>query len=230
MELAKRAWRDPVWSKVISAAIIWAIVKFYEFFSSTPLPQWLTWACAGVALALVVVAGITYLRRQLASGASNTAPVSYRDQYRIEIHTESGRPYQDSAVESGHVLSTVRVGIKNFGEKTISNCRVYVEKVTPSDELLPQTSMLLGAGIFHLRSDDPEHLVEVAAHWDHMVQFRFSTPAAAGFFEAMQYMDGHTKRTFVIRVSARECERSALFEIWADDSRKLHLKLLNYLN
>ncbi|WP_394144567.1 hypothetical protein [Burkholderia multivorans] len=43
-------------------------------------------------------------------------------------------------------------------------------------------------------------------------------------------MDDTTRRTFALRVTATECERSALFEIWADDSKKLHLKFVNYNN
>ncbi|MFM0382745.1 hypothetical protein [Paraburkholderia dipogonis] len=225
MENVTRVWKDPVRSKVISTGIIWAIVWLDQHFTSVQLPRWLIWASAAVALALVVFAGITHLLRKRASDSINTSPANHGDQpCRIEIYTEGGRPFQESTIESGHVLSTVRVGIKNFGGKTLSNYRVYVEKVSPPDELIPQVSVLLGANVFTLRPDDPEQLVEVAAHWDHMVQFRFSTPAATGFYEALQYLDGQTKRTFVNRVSARECERSALFEIWADDSKKLHLR------
>jgi hypothetical protein len=70
----------------------------------------------------------------------------------------------------------------------------------------------------------------IAAHWDNHDKFRFSTPLGGGFFDSTQWMDDNTRRTFAIRVTAMECERSALFEILADESRKLHLKFFNYIN
>jgi hypothetical protein len=128
------------------------------------------------------------------------------------------------------VLSTVRIGIKNAGGKTLSNCKVYIEKISPPTNSPGGTTLLLEGTGFQLRHDDPEKIIDVAAHWDNNDKFRFSTPIGGGFFDSTQMMDGKTRRTFAIRVTAMECERSALFEILADESRKLNLKLLNDIN
>lgn len=230
MEFVTRVWKDSVWSKVIAAGILWELSKLHDHFAVVQLPQWLDRTFSVVELALVAFAGLTFLVRKRSPTSNDTLPTSHGIQrYQIEIHTEEGRPYHDLVLESGHLLSTVRVGIKNVGEKTLSNCRVYVEKVTPPANALVQSAILLENAVFNLRCDDPEELVDVANHWDHFNEFRFSAPGGTGFYESMQYMDGKIKRTFVVRVAARECERSALFEIWADDSKRLHLKFLNYL-
>ncbi|CAE6837201.1 DUF4062 domain-containing protein [Paraburkholderia aspalathi] len=149
---------------------------------------------------------------------------------KIEINTGPTTPYCVTDVRSGHVQSTVRIGIKNTGGKTLSNCKVYIENISPPTNSPGGTTMLLDGTGFQLRHDDPEKHVEIAAHGDNHDKFRFSTPIGGGFFDTAQWMDDNTRRTFAIRVVATECERSALFEIWADESRKLHLKLLNYVD
>ncbi|WP_063889130.1 hypothetical protein [Burkholderia ubonensis] len=248
MEFVARAWKDPVWSKVIAtvittvgAAIIGGVVWIGQNFSlglayawalaPVQLPRGLMAAWVAITLALAASTMATLVFRKRSSGVADAALTNQGEHdYQIELHTEESQPYHELTHESGHLLSTVRVGIKNAGAKTLSNCRVYVEKVSPPASLLDQGALLLENAVFNLRTDDPERLVDVAAHWEHMNQFRFSAPMAASFFEAMQCMDDGTKRTFMLRVTARECERSAMFEIWADESRRLHLKFLNYVN
>jgi hypothetical protein len=149
---------------------------------------------------------------------------------KIEIVTGPSTPYHVTDVHSGHVQSTVRIGIKNAGGKTFSNCKVYIEKISPPTNSPGGTTLLLEGTGFQLRHDDPEKIIDVAAHWDNNDKFRFSTPIGGGFFDTTEWMDDNTRRTFAIRVTATECERSALFEILADESRKLHLKFLNYIN
>lgn len=231
MELVKRVWKDPVGSKLIADGILWAVANLFAYFASVKLSHWVNLAFAAVALVLVGFAGIAALVRKRSLASSDTLQVTGSGQaYQIDIHTEEDRPYHELTSETGHVLSTVRVGIRNAGEKTLSNCRVYVERISPLADPPMQNAILLESAVFNLRVDDPEHLVEIAAHWDHMNQFRFSAPVAGGFYEALQYMDDDPKRTFVIRVAARECERSALFEISVNESKRLHLTFLNYLN
>jgi len=38
--------------------------------------------------------------------------------------------------------------------------------------------ILLDGGGFTLRHDDPEKLIDIAAHWDHVDNFRFNSPVA----------------------------------------------------
>ncbi|WP_175874060.1 hypothetical protein [Burkholderia sp. BCC0397] len=244
MGFVARAWKDPVWSKVIAtvitaggaAFVVWIGPRFSYIlrlvhdwaFIPVQLSRGAVVAWAAITLALAAAgATLVFRKRQgkppVAARIDDVAPP-----HQIEIHTEEAQPYHELTQESGHLLSTVRVGIKNTGTKTLSNCRVYVEKVSPPASPLDSGSILLENAVFNLRTDDPEHLVDVAAHWDHMNQYRFSAPGATGFYEAMQYMDDDRKRTFVIRVTARECERSAIFEIHVDKSRRLHLKFVAY--
>ncbi|MCX4170700.1 MULTISPECIES: hypothetical protein [Paraburkholderia] len=169
-----------------------------------------------------------YRNRPSASEADQSSQAAHPP--KIEIHTEQAAPYQVTEVQAAQKLSTVKIGIKNSGGKALSNCKVYIEKISPPTNSLGGDVLLLDGTGFHLRHDDPEKLVEVAAHWGNWDQFRFSTPASGTFYESLQYMEDGTKRTFVIRVSARECERSALFSIRTDDSKRLHLEFVNYTN
>jgi hypothetical protein len=55
---------------------------------------------------------------------------------QIEICSKSGAPYEVSDVRSGHVLSTIRIGIKNYGGSPLSNCKVSIEKMSPMPNLV----------------------------------------------------------------------------------------------
>jgi len=50
---------------------------------------------------------------------------------KIEIGFRSGAPYEISEIIQGRIKSEVRVGIRNSGDSTLSNCRVYIESVSP---------------------------------------------------------------------------------------------------
>jgi hypothetical protein len=50
---------------------------------------------------------------------------------QIKICFKTASPYEVSDVMHGHVLSTVRIGIKNSGGGTLSNCKIFIEKMTP---------------------------------------------------------------------------------------------------
>ncbi|MCO1351732.1 hypothetical protein L0Z16_13650 [Burkholderia multivorans] len=227
---------------VVSTGILGAIGLFWQhFYGSTPesayqkafapvvLSQWQVWLWAAITVFLVAFSAATLLRRR--SSDSETPCVSRAAlDPKIEIRTDSAPPYHVADVKSGHVESTVKVGIVNAGGGTLSNCKVYIEKISPPTNSPGGTTLLLDGSGFQLRHDDKEKLIEVAVHWDHHDKFRFSTPIGGGFFDTTQWMDDTTRRTFALRVTATECERSALFEIWADDSKKLHLKFVNYNN
>lgn len=148
---------------------------------------------------------------------------------KIEIVTGSTPPYNVEEDQHGHRLNTVRIGIRNAGGKTLSNCKVYVEHVTPPSDSGTDRRLLQGSG-FRLRHDDSEELVDIASQWDHMDKFKFSTPVSGGAFVQPYDMKGNGTYTFTVRVNATECERLAKFELEADELKTLSLKFLGYVD
>uniref|UniRef100_E1T7F6 DUF4062 domain-containing protein n=1 Tax=Burkholderia sp. (strain CCGE1003) TaxID=640512 RepID=E1T7F6_BURSG len=153
--------------------------------------------------------------------APQTAPL-------IEMFTDASGRYHVDELYTENNLSTVKIGIKNAGGGTLSNCKVYVEAVEPPPSLPTAPRILLETGVFQLRHDDPERLVDVAAHWSHMEMFRFSAPLPGGVFGNPFNLTDCGTRTFTVRVIATECERAAQFELETDESKRLHLKFLRY--
>jgi hypothetical protein len=146
---------------------------------------------------------------------------------KIDIRFENRAPYEVSDIQGGRGLSVVRIGIRNSGNGPLSNCKVYVEKMSPVDNLVGRLPMLLEGGGFTLRHDDPERFVDVAGHWNHVQQFKFSAPHGP-FSEPLNYIDDEAIRTIVLKVEAFECQKSAMFELWTDTSKVMHLKFMNY--
>jgi nucleoside 2-deoxyribosyltransferase len=163
------------------------------------------------------------------AGSNGNATVGPRAELdpKIEIVTGSGAPYNVDENQSGYQLSTVRIGIRNAGGKTLSNCKVYVEQITPPSESGSDRKLLQGGG-FRLRHDDSEQFVDIASHWDHMDKFKFNTPSSGGMFVQTYDMRGNGRYTFLVKVEAIECQRSAKFELVAEETKKLHLKFLGY--
>jgi len=148
---------------------------------------------------------------------------------QIEICSKSGAPYEVSDVSHDRVLSTVRIGIKNNGGSPLSNCKVYIEKMSPTPNLVGGLPILLEGSGFILRHDDPEKLIDIADHWNHVDRYRFHAPHG-WFAETLNYLDDKIDRTIVIKVLAFECQRSASFKIWTDASRALHLDYIGYVD
>jgi hypothetical protein len=150
---------------------------------------------------------------------------------KIEMFTDSSERYHVNEMQSGHMLSTVKIGVTNVGGKTLSNCKVYVDQITPPPDIpAAGTAKMLETGVFQLRRDDPERLVDIAAHWDHIDKFRFSAPFPGGAWGDPFDLNDIGKRTFAVRVKATECERAAMFEIATDDTKRLHLTFLHYID
>jgi hypothetical protein len=147
---------------------------------------------------------------------------------RIEICFKPGAPYEVSEISQGsRILSAVRIGLKNSGGTPLSNCKVFVTKIAPEPSLIGGLPMLLEGGGFMLRHDEPEKLIDVAAHWSHVDQFRFNAPY--GFFaESYNFLPDGVKRTIEIKIDASQGERSGIFEIWTDESKTLRLKFIDY--
>ena len=235
--MLKKLWRDPVWSKVIAGAILaiigscatyfWPTVKSF-LKSSTAVPNWLFIA---VSLGVIVICRLAKLRLKDSVVGQSPKPVfstSEKSAPQIEIHHQPKVPYEVSEIQHGHVLSTVRIGITNSGSRSLSNCKVYIEKIAPEPPLPGGLPIQLAGAGFTLRHDDPEKLVDVAAHWDHVDKFRFSAPAGGTFYESLSYIESRQPRTIMIKVVAVECQRCASFRIWTDDTKAIHLKFIGY--
>jgi hypothetical protein len=148
----------------------------------------------------------------------------------IEICFEKRAPYEVCDIQQGRVLSTVRIGIRNTGRGVLSNCRVFVEKISPPPHLSGGDGprQLADSG-FTVRWDDPEKFVDVATHWDHVNQYRFNTPLG-WWAETLNFLEDTTPRTIVIKAEAFECQRSASFKLWTDAEKALHLDYIGYVN
>ncbi len=231
------SWR-PIGSGVLASVIAWVITQvlsgawpaaklFLE--SSTPVANWLiAIAAAGIITPVIYTA---WHKASIKKGTSNIAVSAFDTSLpQIEIRHWPAAPYEVSEIQNHHVLSTVRIGLTNPGPRTLSNCRVYVEKISPEPPLPGGLPILLDGANFTLRHDDPEKFIDVAAHWDHVDKFRFSAPVGSVFAEALGYIDSQQERTIVIKVVAIECQQSASFRIWTDNTKAMHLKLIGYVS
>lgn len=147
---------------------------------------------------------------------------------KIEIRTGRTAPYHVVTTDNGYGRNVVAVGVANVGGQTLSNCKVYLERIVPPLDARGSSSLLLDGGGFQLRHDDPEKLIEIAHRWEHHTQSRFSVPQHGAFFDTRVLLDESVRLKFAVRVAAQECERSAVFEMWTDESGRLRLEFLNY--
>ncbi|MGH6889414.1 MAG: hypothetical protein ACREHF_09480 [Rhizomicrobium sp.] len=169
-------------------------------------------------------AGLRYVKNQNLDSTTKIAlpPI-------VEIRFEKRKPYEVTETSHGQALSTVRVGIRNFTGSPLSNCQVYVDQALPAP---PSPHVFfpiqLSGGGFTMRTDDPEHFVDIATQWGSQNRFRFNSPPSA-WAEGLNYVDDAPAREIVIRVQAIELQRSASFRIWTDDTKTLHLESLGYI-
>ena len=163
-------------------------------------------------------------RRDKADDPPIAASVIFPD---VEIRFEPRAPYETAEVNSGRVLSLVRIGLKASGQP-FSNCKVFIEKIAPEPPIYGGLPMLLQGSDFMLRHDDPEDFLDIAGHWEHTNQFRFHN--VPGFFaESYNYIDDGIDRTFEIKVTCiksdgSELIKTKLFTISTDKTKKVHLK------
>ncbi len=153
----------------------------------------------------------------------NSKPASHGPEIEI-IHSQRS-PYEISDIVSGRRRSAVKIGVKNTGGVTISNCKIFIDKISPEPHLFGGLPINIEGGGFMLRSGDPEQIVEIAVYWNHVGKYRFFGPPPIGLGASANYID-NIERDICIRVEALECKRSALYKIWTDDDKILHLKCL----
>jgi hypothetical protein len=196
--------------------------------------RWYWWAIAALSATTISILEGSYREYRELSGRIGQIAGANNERVaeppKIQICFQNHAPYEVSDVQHHHVLSTVRIGLKNYGGGALSNCKVYIDKISPEPAIPGGLPILLNAESFTLRHDDPEKLIDIASHWDHVAQYRFSAPFPGGFFEAAGFIDSQPQRTIVVRVEATEGHRSATFKVWADEAKVLHLEYLGYVN
>jgi hypothetical protein len=89
---------------------------------------------------------------------------------------------------------------------------------------------LLEGGGFTLRHDDPEKLIDIATHFDHVDKFRFNAPANGMFAETLNFIDDQPSRTILVKIEATGYQRSASFRLSTDDAKALRMEFLGYAN
>jgi hypothetical protein len=197
------------------------------------IPNITTWQIAAITLGALIVTRLLLApywlyKEQAAKLRSIDHEKSEKSPPKIEICFDKGAPYEVSNVDHHHVLSTVSIGLKNSGSP-LPNCKVFIEKISPEPPLAGGLPILLEGGGFTLRNDEPEKVIDVAAHWDHVDKYRFNAPHGH-FAETFNYIDDKELRTIVIKVEASGYQRSASFRIWTDNARALHLEYIGYVN
>jgi hypothetical protein len=155
-----------------------------------------------------------------------SAETGVSSEQTIDIRFEPQPPYQISEISNGRGLSTIRIGLKAVG-KIFANCKIYVEKIAPQPSLPGGLPILLSGDAPMLRPDDPEVLIDIAAHWDHVAKYRFSAPLPWHNVQ-LTYIDDEPPRLIEIKITARtdagEFIKTATFKIWVDDAKKIHLQ------
>jgi len=154
------------------------------------------------------------------------AKTIYTSEQTIDILFEPRPPYQTSEISRGRGLSTIRIGLKAVGN-TFANCKVYIEKIAPQPPLPGGLPILLSGDAPILRPDDPEILIDIASQWDHVGKYRFSAPLPP-MNSSSWYIDDDPPRLVEIKITARsdtgEFQKTSLFRIQVDESKKLHLE------
>jgi len=151
---------------------------------------------------------------------------------KIEIRFEHRTPYEVTDIQNRNVLIAARIGVKNSGKSPLSNCCVFIEKISPepSVPLRGFLPILLEDRDFIVRPDD-EKLVEIASHNAAAGKYRFSAPFLWGAHaEILNQIEDNISLTIVIKVVAIECQRSATFKIRTDSSKALHLEYIGYVD
>jgi hypothetical protein len=228
---------------VIAVFSLWEMREYLERIHALPehdnlLSETLIWATL-VAAATITIFAATFVfcaifiapfrlyQEQIEKAPALSQAESNRLPPQIEICSKSGGPYEISEIIKGRVRSAVRIGIRNSGGSPLSNCRVYIEGVSPPPAHVGLFPALLNGGSFVLRHDDPEKLIDIAVYFDHLKKYKFATPIGGLIAaETLNYIDEMEQRSFVVKVAATECSKSAMFKILVDETKKLRLRYI----
>jgi hypothetical protein len=208
----------------IALALVGLVGGGALFVLPHPLSDIIGWSLIAIGAIGLVALGIYHVASSRFSRQNKPLPSTTSP--KLDVRFEPWAPYQTAEISHGHTLSTVRIGLVSSDGLTITNCKVYVEKIAPELPMVGGLPILLSDQNFRIRHDDPETLVDIASHWDHMDKFRFKSPHG-GFAETLNYIDDKQSRTIELRIKGQpEYEKSVTFRLWTDENRKLHMERL----
>jgi hypothetical protein len=193
-------------------------------------------AASGVLAWFIFWAGQRHGRMAAGSHAAITPPIKADAQLsqatlagnnrpKIEIRfEEKHRPYETWEISHNQMLSTISIGLKNTGEASASNCKVYIENIAPlpSPFYGAPPIQIDGSG-FVLRADDPEKLIPIAGKWGNSTKYRFLAPHS-GWAETLNYIECGPERAVEIKIVSTECTESAIFMIECNGHSALCMK------
>jgi len=147
---------------------------------------------------------------------------------KIEIRHKIGEPYEKTEIKSDKIRSTVSIGLKNIGGKTLSNCRVTIDKILPPHPHIHDQVMMLGNTLQTIRMDDPEIYIGVCEYWSHINKFRFllNEGGLVGPFE-LNWIDAIEERMIVIKATSEETHKTSVFKISLDENKILRMKFVS---
>jgi hypothetical protein len=190
------------------------------------MPIWLRWAILAAGIAMIMSPLIEAGLRKLIPSSMRYRIAKTRDLTPLEMRYEPRSPYQSSEIIIGRTLNTVRVGLKAL-HRTLSNCRIYIDKISPVPPILGGFPILLSSVDF-LRPDDPEKLIDIASQWDHVDKWKFSTqPPSGGFLSSskLQYIDDGIFNIEIKIHFGTGLQKSQLFRIWTEN-KQLHMEVV----
>src|SRR5208282_4416571 len=218
-----------LWGGITGMAL--TIATFALFLSSQLTGRPFLWPALLINFGLCLIVGGLVWHLSERQKVVNPGVTEAGEHEKIEIHFEPKASYETSEITNGHILSTVRIGLKASGQ-SFSNCKVYIEKIAPEPPLAGGLPILLEGGGFVLRPDDPEKFIDIGSQWDNANQYRFNAPFGM-FAETLNYIKDDIPHAIEIKIKAigaETIEKNALFRIWTDESKKLHLERVDASN
>ncbi len=140
----------------------------------------------------------------------------------MDIILHEGAPYEVTENVDGKSLSTIRMGIRNFGDSAITDCKVFIDAIDPMPAAV-ELPIVLQKGL-DMPCRYPEVLVDIASQRGDRDHYSL---ASAG---ASSELDDKTPRTIVVRAEAAQCRRGASFKIWTDKERYMHIRLISHVD
>ena len=214
---------SPFWKYLLCGGIgiftACACVLLFDYYKPGSLRVLLGLMGIGIALAVGCVVALIFDQPKYDIAAT-------RELTTLEMRYEPRSPYQSSEIINGRTLNIVRIGLKAL-RRTLSNCRIYIDKISPVPPIPGEFPILLSSVDF-LRPEDPEKLIDIASHWDHVDKWKFSTPPPAGGFlssSKLQYIDDGIFNIEIKIDLGTGLQKSQLFRIWTEN-KQLHMEMV----